>query len=139
MFNWQEYHILASNLLAQADNSEQKEAVLRSAVSRAYYAAFHAASDYLKASGMYPSTSGNNAPGESSHKRVVDTFKKNVSNPTLGKIGRLLGRLKNDRQWADYNPWDHAGVGAEFKDSEAIAEKIKNAEEIIRLIKSLHP
>jgi uncharacterized protein (UPF0332 family) len=137
MFKWQEYHTLASDLLLQADNSEQREAVLRSAVSRAYYAAFHAAKDYLQQSGKYPSTLGNNAPGESSHKRVVEAFSKNVSNPTWGKIGRLLGRLKNDRHWADYNPWDHVGAGAEFKDPEAIAEKIKNAEEIIKLINSL--
>jgi hypothetical protein len=137
MFNWQEYHTLASDLLLQADDSEQKEAMLRSAVSRAYYAAFHVADDYLKDSGQYPSTSGSTAPGESSHKRVVDTFSKNVSSPTWGKIGRLLRRLKDARHWADYNPWDHTGIGTEFKDLEAVKAKIKNAEEIIKLIESL--
>jgi len=48
MFDWGEYRLLARDLLSQADNSRQKEGALRSAVSMAYYATFHAADDYLK-------------------------------------------------------------------------------------------
>lgn len=136
MFDWQEYHLLASDLLLKADNSDQKEAALRSAVSRAYYAAFHAAEDYLQKSGKYPSTSGNNAPAVGSHNRVVNAFVGNASNPTWVNIGRRLRRLKDARHWADYNAWDW-GAGADFKDLKAVAAKLKDAEEIFKLLESL--
>jgi len=35
IFDWQEYYLLARVLLSQADSSPHKEAMLRSAVSRA--------------------------------------------------------------------------------------------------------
>ncbi len=139
MFKWQEYCLLASNLLVQAINSDndQKESILRSAVSRAYYAAFHIADDYLQETGKYPSAMGNKTSTEGSHKRVIDVFINNTANPTWGEIGKLLNRLKGARHWADYNPWNHAGTGVEFRDPEAIARKLQEAEEVIRLIKSL--
>jgi uncharacterized protein (UPF0332 family) len=137
MFDWEEFRLLASDLLLQADNSEQKEAALRSVVSRAYYASFHVADDYLQKTGKYPSTLGNNAPAEGSHKRVIDVFIKNTANPTWVEIGKGLRRLKDARQWADYNSWDHTGIGEEFKNTRAIALRVKDAEKIIKLIKSL--
>jgi uncharacterized protein (UPF0332 family) len=44
MFDWAEYLDFARHLI-QADNPTEAE--LRSAISRAYYASFHAARDYL--------------------------------------------------------------------------------------------
>src|SRR5215813_4422220 len=110
MFDWQEYYLLARDLLLQADNSDQKEAVLRSAVSRAYYAAFHVADGYLQDSGNYPPTYGNNAEG--SHNRIINTFINSATHPEWEKVGRRLRRLKNFRHWADYNP-----LGGEFVDT----------------------
>lgn len=54
MFDWQDYYLLARELLSQADRAPHKEAVLRTAVSRAYYAAYHRACDYLKKVDEYP-------------------------------------------------------------------------------------
>ena len=64
MFNWQEYYVLARKLLSQADSlphdeAPQKEAMLRSAGSRAYYAAYHRACDYLRKAKRYPRHASN--------------------------------------------------------------------------------
>jgi len=132
MFDWGEYHLLASDLLSQADNSQQKEAALRSAVSRAYYAAFHAADGYLKGTKMYPSMQENSATTEGSHNRIINTFITDTDHPGWEKIGKKLKRLKWARTWADYNPF-----GQEFINTDDVAEKVKEAEEIIKLLNSL--
>lgn len=48
MFDWSRFLDVASNLLAEA----RDEAALRSAISRAYYAAYHAAAAFVRASGL---------------------------------------------------------------------------------------
>jgi hypothetical protein len=50
MFDWQDYYLLARQMLLQADSASYKEAVFRTAVSRAYYAAYHFACDYRRTS-----------------------------------------------------------------------------------------
>jgi hypothetical protein len=58
MFNWQHYYLLARELLSLADDVSHKEALLRSVVSRAYYAAYHRACNYLEEIDRYPSDQG---------------------------------------------------------------------------------
>ncbi len=132
MFDWKEYHLLARDLLSQADNSPQKEAVLRSAVSRAYYAAFHAADAYLKSTKNYPSMQEDTTHSEGSHNRIINIFLTDTNHPAWEQIGKRLRRLKNFRHWADYNP-----LGTEFRDINQAALKVKEAGEIIKLIRSL--
>lgn len=47
-FSWKDYYILAGQLKQQAADSPQQEAYLRSAISRAYYASFCLARNYLR-------------------------------------------------------------------------------------------
>lgn len=70
------------------------EAKLRSALSRAYYAAFRTAGSYLKSQGDAP-------PNLSAHKYVSDQFKA-FSDPVRYSIGENLSRMGRLRNQADY-------------------------------------
>ena len=48
MFAWQDFLSLAERLAQDADD----DSALRTAIGRAYYAAYHAAADYVRASGI---------------------------------------------------------------------------------------
>jgi uncharacterized protein (UPF0332 family) len=92
VFDWSEYLIFAKEI----QETRQDEAALRSAVSRAYYAAFHHARAYCAANGIDIPESTDNT----SHKVVWDRLQ-NISRTVKGAY--LNGtRLKRKRHDADY-------------------------------------
>ncbi|HAZ46829.1 MAG TPA: hypothetical protein DDW76_30770 [Cyanobacteria bacterium UBA11369] len=91
-FNWSEYLNLAQELAQQTTD----EAKLRSAISRAYYAAF------IKSRNFLQEREGLTIPTENTHKYVINQFK-NSSDPVRIKIGRRLLRLRGFRNQADYD------------------------------------
>lgn len=93
MFDWAEYLRLARTLGTQTYD----EAALRSAISRAYYAAFGTAAQDLRSRGTKLTTRGG------VHKQVIDLFKSD-SDPRLVQVGVELDRLRRDRNRADYRP-----------------------------------
>ena len=98
-FVWSEYLDLAKELLGDASKSPIEEAKLRSAISRAYYAAFNEARNYLeinKPTVYIPKTGA-------AHEIVADTFLDD-SKPDWIAVGLNLSRLKANRHKADY--WD---------------------------------
>jgi uncharacterized protein (UPF0332 family) len=133
MFDWQDYYLLARQMLLQADNASYKEAVFRTAVSRAYYAAYHFACDYLKEVGHYPTKQEIQASRTESHQFLIERFIKNSAHPEWEKIGKKLITLKSFRHRADY---ERLGTYM-FTDINEMKEKIDTAEEIISLIKLL--
>lgn len=133
MFDWQDYHLLARELLSVADSSSIKEAMLRSAVSRAYYAAYHRACDYLREVNEYPTDQDLQANRNRSHQVIIDIFIGNAARPGWKKVGKKLRRLKDFRRRADYDKIETSL----FTDMSEMKEKIDTAEEIINLIKSL--
>ncbi|HMZ11059.1 MAG TPA: hypothetical protein PKW88_10090 [Plasticicumulans sp.] len=70
------------------------EAYWRSASSRAYYAALHAARHYCERAKLP-------LPIGASHERVIEALKSSKS-PAERQIGQLLGRLRSERNLADY-------------------------------------
>jgi uncharacterized protein (UPF0332 family) len=82
-FDWSEYLKLAQELAGQAVSPANKEAKLRSSVSRAYYAAFCKARNYLRDIGghLIPST-------PEAHIYVRDEFKRSPNK--LGRIQNLI-------------------------------------------------
>jgi len=94
-FNWSSYLHLAQELGGRAD-----EAARRSAISRAYYYAFHVANDHLKANRVRLDLE------RSVHERVWRVYIKS-SNPQCVKIGTDGYRLKVARRDADYIPDRH--------------------------------
>jgi hypothetical protein len=138
MFDWLEYYSFAKKQLLRADSlcedeAPQKEAMLRSAGSRAYYAAYHRACDYLREVKNYPTNQAIQAAGKSSHQLVIDKFINDTSHPEWKELGMMLQRLKDFRHWADYEAY---GTHV-FTDTSKIAKRVDLAEEIIRRIDSL--
>jgi uncharacterized protein (UPF0332 family) len=94
-FDWTEYLTLAQDLI----ETETNEAKQRASISRAYYAAFCVARNYLR-------DHHNETPkrGENEHKFVADKFQSLAYNDSrMREIGNDLSRLRRERNQADYN------------------------------------
>ncbi len=120
-FDWSENLSVAEELVGKTPAiPSTEEARHRSAISRAYYAAFHASVRKL----------GKKIPAyENSHLAVVEYFEHNGSR-AYRHIGGKLRRLLKDRRAADYDD--------EFPQLSGIAPKaVDNARTIIELIGAL--
>jgi len=93
-FDWNEYLRLARQLGGTVD-----DAAKRSAVSRAYYSAFHAASLSLKTNKV----ATNPRYERDRHLKVWDIYMRSMKRDCR-RIGNSGQRLKFDRQDADYDP-----------------------------------
>lgn len=100
-FDWQSFLELAEALRQCAEDSQDPslaEASLRSSISRAYYAAFHAAKSYIeKTEVMSPFRGKTN-----DHGAAID-YLQSHSDHQLRKMGEQLGRLRRRRNNADYD------------------------------------
>lgn len=91
-FRWTDYLALATQLA-----QETNEAALRSAISRAYYAAYHEAK-YL----ADPNNEGKFSNQRGSHSALWDFYQQN-SNSVYKTVGTQGDRLYKNRLKADYN------------------------------------
>jgi uncharacterized protein (UPF0332 family) len=89
-FNWSLYLQLAQQLAGSLD-----EAAHRTAISRAYYSAYHAVNDQLVANNVVTDLQ------RPSHERVWSVYVKS-SQPACKRIGNVGFRLRNARVEADY-------------------------------------
>ncbi len=96
-FDWTDYLFLAQELTKGSTSSPKHEAMLRSAISRAYYAAFCNSRNFLKnhRKEIIPSTAV-------AHKIVKDIFGGSTDKIEL-EIEADLDRLRIDRNKADYD------------------------------------
>jgi len=117
-FDWSQYLVLAKDLSTRSD-----EAALRSAISRAYYAAYHRAKTFCASKAILITTSG----GNSDHHDLWETCGKRAG-ITFAKVHTIGTRLKRKRKNADY---DREIVGLAsvvsdcIKDSDAIFFHLK--------------
>lgn len=125
-FNWKGYLELARVLVQEDIPVPSREAKYRSAISRAYYAAFNVARLY----GEY--MSGSRFVGDATiHRDVIQWFfEHNNTNSRLCKvISDDLDRLRRDRNQADYaDTYRHGLTDAEQKAKESLimAQRIIN-------------
>ena len=112
--------IESARALAQSD----RPCDLRSAVSRAYYASFHAALLICESQGI-------RFPKSIVHTKMPQCFD-NSNVPGAQKVGRKLASLRDDRNNADYDVADLL-----FEDSGEASDRIRVAETIIDEIDSL--
>lgn len=119
-FDWSEYFNLARELAGQATSPANQEAKLRSSVSRAYYAAFCKARNYLR------DVDKLSVPIDgSAHQYVQEKFEIS-SDPLRKQLGEDLKRLRRRRNMADY--WDSVrNPESETKMSLAWGEQILTA------------
>jgi len=134
IFDWQDYYLLAGELLSQADSASHKEAVLRSAVSRAYYAAFHRACEYLEEVNEYPTRRQFEGSGRETHRFLISIFENSRDHPEWPKIGEKLHYLKNLRHKADYAKSVEKHL---FRKKGRVEDIVGRAKEVIDLIDSL--
>ena len=95
-FDWLDYIGLAEELAGQGKAVSSQESRLRSAVSRAYYAAFCKAGNRLR------DQEDTKLPPFDVHRFVWDQFK-NSDSAARREIGTNGDRLKKDRVKADYD------------------------------------
>jgi uncharacterized protein (UPF0332 family) len=96
-FNWRDFLTFAENIKIAPDEPGPKEAALRSAVSRAYYAAFQAALEFGAAEHFSPKQSGEDHFGI---RRYFQQY--TPKNDVRSKIALQLQRLYDFRRKADY-------------------------------------
>ena len=101
-FDWSEYLNLAEELAAISGDSDNNEAKLRSAISRAYYAVFCLARNYLR-DVEQDSRLSRKTPDINEHQYVAEKFIFHKSKAKkMIKIGENLSRLRLFRNKADY-------------------------------------
>ncbi|ACK73741.1 conserved hypothetical protein (plasmid) [Gloeothece citriformis PCC 7424] len=96
-FNWEDYLTLATELFGESSTSSIQEARFRSAISRAYYAAFNQARIFLESRDKVI------IPSVNVHKYVISQFQTSLDN-RRHKIGNCLLVLRVYRNQADYDP-----------------------------------
>ncbi|MGC9780509.1 MAG: DNA-binding protein [Candidatus Heimdallarchaeota archaeon] len=95
-FTWHQYYDLAQQFYDDSDsNKTLSEALLRSAISRAYFATHCLARNYLlNEKQLQPPKDKKDM-----HSWVIDQISKD---PNIGKVHIQLNRLRDDRNKADY-------------------------------------
>ncbi len=93
-FDWKEYLELAKRLIGQPGAGYSQEAAERSAVSRAYYAAFCWARNYAKANLGFRPTGG-----AEDHRRL----REHLGQSDRSQLASHLNRLRGWRNACDYN------------------------------------
>jgi uncharacterized protein (UPF0332 family) len=93
-FDWSEYLDLAKEMTKVGLSSSQ-EAVLRCAISRAYYAAFCSSRNFALTEGATFKKTGEDH-------RLVPTYFTHSTDRKRQKIATKLKRLKDNRRQADY-------------------------------------
>lgn len=93
MFKWGDFLALAERLAQEADD----ESAQRTAIGRAYYAAYHEAAAYVRATGLVRT--------RHSHEKVWAALADDPASPT-GELAAEAERLRRRRIAADYrNPF----------------------------------
>lgn len=96
-FDWTEYLYLAQDLAGQRVTPPTIEAKWRSAISRAYYAAFCRSRNHLR------NKEGHSIPTTGDAHRIVSDIFQNSPDRPRKKIGINLNRLRENRRKADYD------------------------------------
>jgi uncharacterized protein (UPF0332 family) len=97
-FDWAEFLTLAEALQSAPESPGPRVAALRTAASRAYYAAFHYAVDLALGEGFQPTFRGDDHKGIQKHFRDYKP-----TDPLRRKISIDLNKLWNHRREADYD------------------------------------
>jgi len=123
-FDWLELLPLAEEL--SQNNGEPK---LRTAINRAYYAAFHFSRSFLES--HFPLQASQRIKGKNMHEETYIKMK-NYPNQYVKKIGRKLQALCSNRIDVDY--YEDADIN-----KKNVEGSIELAKEVIRLEKEYKP
>lgn len=112
-FDWEEFLELAEELVQHRG----KASAQRTAISRAYYAAFHLASDYFATHGERLTRTGED------HRRVWRWFLRR-NDPVSRAIGQNGRRLVDERRRADYDPAPYRNLRNQAEQAIRLAHEV---------------
>lgn len=121
-FNWEDYQTIAKELVKLSKKNTQTEAYLRSAISRAYYAAFCKARNRLLTIDRLIIDDDENI-----HQFVTEEYLTSADQERKS-IGNYLKKLRKDRNKADYKD-DFVNLETDAKAA------IKKADQIMAKLK----
>ncbi len=123
-FDWQHYNRLADHLCSLTDDSSLREAELRTAMSRTYYSLFNTAKIKIE------EKTNITVSRAEAHTQVINFLKRSPFKK-VQEIGTNLGRMKHERENADYKDiLDHESID-NFK--ETVAHYIELSKKYIDL------
>ena len=129
-FDWAEYLDVAKSLFGQSATTPSREAALRAAISRAYYAAFCSARNHLR-----DRDNVQDIPLDGrAHFDVPDRFQQSDA-VERKRVGTDLHRLRLARRDADY--YDELPAGTDIQ--KKVREVIARAENLITALGKLPP
>ncbi len=123
-YNWFDFLKLAEALVADPQSHGPREAVLRSAISRAYYAIHCSARCLVRQDPHGPRLRGNGTDH-----RVIIEYLQGSSDSRRQSIGAKLDRLHHNRIWVDYRNTVTAlpsKADVSVRDARQMAEMLKN-------------
>ena len=120
-FDWEDFSTIADALCTNSDLRALGEARYRTAISRAYYAAFHQAISFAE-NDTAAFTRGRTGQD---HKNVQDYFQAS-SDRNRRRIATNLARLHDNRKMADYDDTIIGSVQSLAQSSVAVARNIIN-------------
>jgi len=116
-FDWKEYLALADQLMQERKDIASEEACLRSAISRAYYAAIISSRNFAITKDKFFARRGS-----SIHRQIADHFKLKNDIKQVA-VGIRLSKLANKRNLADYE--------------DEMPDLLQEAEKSVRLAKDI--
>lgn len=124
-FDWSHYLRLAEILVDTPEDALLKEAAYRAAISRTYYAAFCSCRNYAR-------DKDNLLPSDKSdvHGQIIDHFSKSADSDK-NVIGKILRRLRDDRNSADYEDEYYGDFALDAK------KMIRQAKQVLELLEKL--
>jgi uncharacterized protein (UPF0332 family) len=138
-FNWEEYLIFADNLLAIIENKSNypefvnEETLLRNAISRAYYAAYHCALDYLLNNTVFQRSRYD------SHATVIQAYQNSVYRDRKAIVPKLR-LMREIRQRADYDDVFQPNSQNQLMNLlESARKATSSARETLRMVRSFAP
>lgn len=130
MFDWKEYLELAKSFQADAQRSKNTEALLRSSISRAYYAAFNVSKNYLISLNYVISKRDAHGNVRKQFEQLSIEETDNNKREKFIMISANLDNLSFDRKRADYD-------GQLDRVCDVSKVSLKRSEEIINAVISL--
>jgi uncharacterized protein (UPF0332 family) len=138
-FDWEDYLALAETLLEISKGTidckelDKQEAIFRSSISRAYYAAYHYALDYLLANTTFQ------LQNFDSHTAVINAYRTSVYRDRKA-ISQRLFQLKSYRIRADYNlSFDNSTQNYLINLEQVATDTNLEARRIINMVKNFTP
>lgn len=117
-YDWTDYLEISKELISTCSKKSvggpRKETVLRTAISRAYYAAFHKCRDYLD-------SYGDRLKEKGTHRDLIDKIDNHIQSGEV-EVAMDLDRAFSSRKKADYKDT----FGGIEKESEATIKRVEN-------------